>query len=141
VPARSATVLITSPTYDPSGWVFATTDARGLVNRVLYDRLGRTVQTVEAYTDGIVSNSDDKTITYTYDGSGQVLTLSVALSYGSVQTTGYVYGVSPATGSAWDMWLSGRPTPQCRELAVEQAWKYSSSIQPITWNVLGGGVK
>jgi hypothetical protein len=101
VPSRSDTVLVSSQTYDAAGWVYETTDPRGLVNRSTYDRLGRTKQTIEAYTDGTVSDTDDKTVNYTYDGSNHVLSLSVSLTGGGAQTTGYVYGVTTANGSTF----------------------------------------
>ncbi|MFO0929436.1 MAG: SdrD B-like domain-containing protein [Gemmataceae bacterium] len=101
VPARSDTVLVTSQGYDPAGRVETTTDPRGLVTKTSYDALGRTTKTVENYVDGIVSDGDDKTVEYTYDAAGHLLTLTARLTGGAYQTTGWVYGVSAAIGSTF----------------------------------------
>src|SRR5690606_6941979 len=99
VPARSDTVLIVSQTYNSAGWVEDVTDPRGIVQRTLYDDMGRTIKTIEAYTDGTVSDDDDKTVEYTYDGNGNIRTLKAHLTGGGYQTTEYVYGVTTGSGS------------------------------------------
>jgi RHS repeat-associated protein len=99
-PARSDTALVTSTVYDDAGRVSRVTDPRGLEARTSYDALGRTTQTVENYVDGVVSNADDKTTRYTYAGPGLLGTVTALLTGGGSETTQYVYGVTPADGSA-----------------------------------------
>ncbi|MBY0526219.1 MAG: SBBP repeat-containing protein [Gemmataceae bacterium] len=100
VPSRSDTVLVSSVTYDASGWAQDVTDPRGLVDRTLYDRLGRTTTTIGNYVDGTPSAGDDRTLRYTYDGNDNVLTVTADLPSGTNdQTTQYVYGVTAGTGS------------------------------------------
>lgn len=58
VPSRSSTVLVTSYTYTytTSGEVDAVTDPLGITSRTYYNALGRTVKTIEDYTDGVLAN-------------------------------------------------------------------------------------
>jgi YD repeat-containing protein len=101
VPARSDTVLVTSSTYNAAGWAENVTDPRGLVTRTLYDNLGRTAATTEAYDPNSPNlNGSNRTTEYTYDGDNHVLSVRADQPQGQFQTTQYVYGVSPATGSA-----------------------------------------
>ena len=51
--------------------------------------------------DGTPTNTSNYTTAYTYDGDGNVLTVTAVQPAGTPsQTTQYVYGVSTATGSA-----------------------------------------
>src|SRR5262249_38663742 len=99
VPARSSTVLVTSQSFNDAGWVADVTDPRGITSHTGYDALGRTVATVEDVT-GSPSNSSDRTTRYTYDGAGHTVTLTAVLPGGAAQTTQYIYGVGPGTGSS-----------------------------------------
>jgi YD repeat-containing protein len=73
VPDRSDMVLVTSYGYNDAGWVESVTDPRGLVNRTEYDNLRRTLKTIDAYTDGVPTDSTNRTTGYNYDGNGHVL--------------------------------------------------------------------
>jgi YD repeat-containing protein len=79
---RSDTMLVTDYAYNAAGWVEATTDPRGLVRKQFYDHAGRVTKTVEAYTDGVPSNSDDKTTEYSYDSGDRTQTLKALLAGG-----------------------------------------------------------
>ena len=57
VPGRSATVLVTSRTYNTDGTLKETTDPRGLVTRQEYDALGRVTATIANYVNGAPSGS------------------------------------------------------------------------------------
>jgi RHS repeat-associated protein len=100
-PARSDSVLVTSYEYNGAGWVEDTVDPRGIDTRTEYDGLGRTTRTIQNYTDGVPTNSSNRTTAYTYDGDDNRLTVTGVLPSGTPsETTEYVYGVSTATGSA-----------------------------------------
>src|SRR5262249_20369289 len=99
VPPRSDTVLVGSLAYSAPGWVQDSTDPRGLVSRTGYDNLGRVTQAVENYVDGVPSNGDDKTVNFTYDGNGNVLTLTALLAGGGQEQTQYVRGVTGTINS------------------------------------------
>jgi RHS repeat-associated protein len=99
-PARSDIVLVTSQTYDDHGWVLDVTDPRGITTRTLYDNLGRKTKIIAAFTGGQETSSSDVPSDATYDGAGHVLTMTAELPGGGVQKTQYVYGVTPAGGSA-----------------------------------------
>jgi|GEM_PF-268111 len=147
VPARSDTTLVTTTDYDSAGRVLEVTDAAGQITRILYDDLGRAITQIEAYTDGVPSDTDDRTTRTTYDGLNRVVTLTADLPTGQVdQTTEYVYGVSPATGSAVTSnnvlsavrhpdKTTGLPTDTRRETTTVNA-----AGQPLTRTDLNGSV-
>ena len=97
-PSRSDTVLVTSTAYDAAGRAQDVTDPKGLVTRTSYDALGRVTKTVENYVDGTVSDADDITTEYGYNGAGRT-TLTARLTGGGSQTTQWVYGVTVSGGS------------------------------------------
>ncbi len=100
VPTRSDDVLVSSYTYTPAGHLYESTDPTGTVTRFEYDDLGRTLTQIESYIDGTPSDEDDRTTRYTYDGLGNLVTLTADLPAGEAdQTTEYVYGVTPGSGS------------------------------------------
>lgn len=77
-------------------------DPAGREHRSYADPLGRTVRSVENFADGVVSDGDDKTVGYTYNGAGMT-SLTAYLTGGGGQTTGWLYySVSQANGSAID---------------------------------------
>ena len=98
VPTGSATVRVSGMSYDAAGRVFETVDPAGRVGRTEYDALGRTTKTVRNYVDGVVSDGDDKTVTYAYGPAG-LTGLTAHLTGGGYQTTQYLFGVSQADGS------------------------------------------
>ncbi len=75
------------------------TDPRGFVTKKDYDPLGRTVRTVEAFTNFVPAAGDDRTTEYTYDGSNQLVTLTARKADGSGQTTLYGYTATKADGN------------------------------------------
>jgi RHS repeat-associated protein len=98
VPVRSDTVLVSTTDYDDAGRATLTTDPHGVMTRFEYDALGRVTKSVENFVNGTVSDTDDKTTEYAYGPAGRK-TLTVKLTGGGGQTTEWVYGVSPGTGS------------------------------------------
>jgi RHS repeat-associated protein len=99
-PARSDTALVTTYTYDAAGRVQDVTDPRGIVARTLYDALGRTTATIANFTGGAPGSQTDVTTLFTFDSAGRLSSRTAVQPAGTPsQTTGYVYGVSPATGS------------------------------------------
>jgi RHS repeat-associated protein len=70
-------------------------------SRTYSDALGRTVRTIEDFTDGVVTDGSNKTVGYTYNGAGQT-SLTAYLTGGGVQTTAYVFGVTQSGGSGID---------------------------------------
>jgi RHS repeat-associated protein len=99
VPSFSATVLVTTESYNAAGWLQDEVDPRGLDNRTSYDNLGRTTQTIEDYTNGTPTATSNKTSNYTYDGSNHTLTLQAVETGGASETTKWIYGVTTSTGS------------------------------------------
>jgi RHS repeat-associated protein len=101
VPARSDTALVTTYAYDAAGRVQDVTDPRGIVSRTLSDALGRTTATIANYTGGAPGAQADVTTLFTFDFAGRLASRTAVQPAGTPsQVTGYVYGVSPATGSA-----------------------------------------
>jgi RHS repeat-associated protein len=99
VPTGSATVLVSSASYNAAGWLDTTTDPRGIVAKSFYDNLGRVTKSVEAYVDGGPSAGDDKTTEFGYDGDDHLLTLQADLPGGAYQKTLWLYGATTATGN------------------------------------------
>jgi YD repeat-containing protein len=98
-PASSPTLLVTTYAYNTMGLVQDVTDPQGIVNRTLYDNLGRTTKTIQDYTGGTPGNENDITTEYGYDGNDNVLFVQADEPGGSYQRTAYVYGVTTAAGS------------------------------------------
>jgi RHS repeat-associated protein len=100
VPARSDTALVTTFSYDTAGRVQDVTDPNGIIARTLYDDLGRTTATIANFTGGAPSAQTDVTTLFSFDSSGRLASRTAVQAAGTPsQTTGYVYGVSAATGS------------------------------------------
>ncbi len=105
IPAATALVLVTLTGYNPAGWVSTTTDPRGIVQKNNYDTMGRTVQVIAAYSpnlnNGLPTTDQNQTTDYTFDGIGDQTSMTAVEPTGTPnETTNYIYGVSPATGSA-----------------------------------------
>jgi RHS repeat-associated protein len=101
-PARSDTTLVTSYAYGPDGRVQDVTDPRGIVSRTLYDALGRTTASIANYTGGVAAAQTDVTTLFAFDSAGRLASRTAVQPAGTPsQVTGYVYGVSTATGSAF----------------------------------------
>jgi RHS repeat-associated protein len=100
-PARSDTALVTSYSFDAAGRLLDTTDPRGVVNRTLSDALGRTTATIANFTGGAPGTQADVTTRFTFDSAGRLASRTAVQPAGTPsQVTGYMYGVSLATGSA-----------------------------------------
>jgi RHS repeat-associated protein len=101
-PTRSDTTLVTSYAYGPDGRVQDVTDPRGIVSRTLYDALGRTTASIANFTGGAAAAQTDVTTLFAYDSAGRLASRTAVQPAGTPsQVTGYVYGVSTATGSAF----------------------------------------
>jgi RHS repeat-associated protein len=100
VPARSDNALVTSYAFDAAGRVQDVTDARGIITRSVYDLLGRTTASILNYTGGVPGAQADVTTSFAFDTAGRLASRTAVQPTGTPsQVTGYVYGVSPATGS------------------------------------------
>jgi len=71
--------LTTYAHYDAAGNVLDTVDPKGIVTRYSYDMLGRQKETIADYTDGTPTPSSNQTTDYTYDGNGDVLTMTAVM--------------------------------------------------------------
>ncbi|MBX9582155.1 MAG: hypothetical protein K2X87_17765 [Gemmataceae bacterium] len=136
-PSRSDTVLVGSWTYGADGRVRDATDPKGLVTRTTSDALGRPARVVENFVDGVVSDADDKTTEYQYNGAGMTA-MTLRLTGGGVQTTGWVYGVTAAGGSGVesnDLVRATRwpdPTTGAASAAQEDTGTVNALGQPVT---------
>ena len=100
--------LINLTRYNPAGYVYETTDPRGIVSADFYNNLGEVTETIAAYdpsvNGGSPTSDQNQTTSYTYDGLGDQTSMTaenVDANTGALtdQTTQYIYGVSPSTGS------------------------------------------
>ena len=103
--------LRTSTFYNDAGDVDYTVDPRGIETKYYYDALGQTLFSVSVEwsvrsddRDGRPSPSgtptDNQTTAYTYDGNGNVITMTAVMPTGTNnQVTQYVFGVTGAIAS------------------------------------------
>jgi YD repeat-containing protein len=100
VPARSDTALVTTVSYDAAGRVQDVTDPNGITARTLYDALGRTTASIANFTGAAAGSQTDVTTLFSFDTAGRLASRTAVQPTGTPsQTTGYVNGVSPSTGS------------------------------------------
>ena len=76
-----------------NGNVVDTTDPDGIDTRTYYDPLGRTVQSIQDFTNGAVTSSSNKTTDYSYNSAGMT-SLTAEMGSGIGETTQWNYGVS-----------------------------------------------
>ncbi|MFL5245944.1 MAG: RHS repeat domain-containing protein [Gemmataceae bacterium] len=99
IPSASDTALVNLVTYNAAGWVDTTTDPRGVAAKDLYDNLGRTIKTIEAYDGGSQTTTTNKTTEFAYDGDNHLTSLQADQPGGAYEKTAYVYGVTTGGGS------------------------------------------
>ena len=76
------------------------TDPNGITARTLYDALGRTTASIANFTGSAAGSQTDVTTLFSFDTAGRLASRKAVQPTGTPsQTTGYVYGVSPSTGS------------------------------------------
>ena len=63
-------------------------------NKSYFDLAGRTTKTIENYVNGTVSDSDDKTVEYTYHANSQMKTLKAYLTSSTSETTEWILGIT-----------------------------------------------
>ena len=132
VPARSDTTLVTTVSYDTAGRVQDVTDPRGIIARTLYDALGRTTASIANFTGGAAGSQTDVTTRFSFDSAGRLASRTAVQATGTPsQTTGYVYGISPATGSTFtsnDLMAETRyPDPVTGEPSATERDTYTSN--------------
>ena len=145
VPTDSATVLVTSYTYNAAGYVDTTTDPRGIVEKEYYDNLGRVTKDIQDYTDGTVTNDTNKTTEYTYDGDGNTLTVKVDLPSSAYEETEYVYGVTTSSSgvNSNDLLATTEypdPATGNPSTSSEETYTYNALGQTLTYSDRDGNV-
>jgi RHS repeat-associated protein len=140
-PDRSDTVLVTSYVYNPAGWVDTVTDPRAIATKTIYDALGRTTKTVEAYDGGAQTATTNKTTEYTYDGSNHRLTVQADREDGSFEQTRYVYGVDTTHGSGLNsndllaqVWYPNKTSPGTANSNDKQQYTYDALGETLTYS-------
>jgi YD repeat-containing protein len=91
-PTPSDTVLVTSDIYNAAGWLEWETDPRGVVTYHGYDNLGREVEAIVAYTDGVSATETNQTTLYAYDGSDHVVMQTSMLPGGGDRELAWAVG-------------------------------------------------
>lgn len=107
LPNTSDNYLATKLEYDAAGRSYRATDNKGRTTQITYDLMGRTVSTIQNYTDGVAGETEtdtDRTTQNVYDGHGRLSKTIVLNPKGSgngveQQATTYLYE-SPFNG-AW----------------------------------------
>jgi YD repeat-containing protein len=96
IPARSATVLVGSFSYNDRGELELVTDSLGRKTRRTFDDAGRLTQTVENEQAGIVAPDANRTTLYTYTADSLLATLTAKNSVTGDQVTHFTYGTTMA---------------------------------------------
>jgi len=97
VPSRSNTVLVTSYGYNSAGLLSEVTDPKGILGKLYYDLVGRATKSIENYVNGTVSDTDDKTVEFEYNGVGRTK-VKAKLTGGGEQVTENVFGIGTSGG-------------------------------------------
>jgi RHS repeat-associated protein len=98
--ASDDTHLVTTTAYNVQGLPYLVTDPRGISTLTTYNLLGWATQTIAASDGGSPSSASNQTTNYSFNGNGDVLTMTAVMPSGTPsQTTAYVYGVGTGTGS------------------------------------------
>jgi len=82
-----------------AGWQESVTDAKGLTSKSFFNNLGQTTKSIENYVNGVVSDSDDKTVEYTHHPNGQMKTLKGYLTSSTYETTEWMLGITSPIAS------------------------------------------
>jgi RHS repeat-associated protein len=93
-PARSATVLVSTTSYNDRGEVWQTTDPKSTVKRATFDDMGRLTQTIENYQSSGSGSDLNKTTNFTYTPDGGLATLTAINATTGNQMTTYLYGTT-----------------------------------------------
>lgn len=130
--------LITQTAYDAAGNPSVVTDPRGIMTKTVYDMLGRTIETIDAWdgtSTAAPTNDTNQTTTYTYDGDGNELTMTAVMPSGTnSQTTAYVYGTTSTSGVFSNDLLSTIEYPSA---STGEASTASTDDQSYTYNKQG----
>ena len=101
IPASSATILVTGFLFDNAGLQVQVTDPMGLMTQTVFDQAARRITLIENYQPGSGPGVNvNKTTQFTYNDDGNLLTLTALNAATGNQVTQWIYGVTPATGSA-----------------------------------------
>ena len=100
-PTSSASLLVTTYTYDAAGNLSTVIDPLGIVTANSYDALNRQTKVISDHSNGTPTDNSNQTTTYAYDGDNDLVSETAVMPAGETsQTTNYFYGVSPANGSS-----------------------------------------
>jgi RHS repeat-associated protein len=98
--ASDDTHLVTTTAYNVQGLPYLVTDPRGIATLTTYNLLGWATQTIAASDGGSPSIASNQTTNYTFNGNGDVLTMTAIMPAGThSQATAYVYGVGTSIGA------------------------------------------
>jgi YD repeat-containing protein len=140
-PARSSTALATTYGYNSAGWVNEETDPKGIESRYEYDNAGNSVETISDYTDGTPTDDSNQTTQYTYDGDGNVTSMTAVMPAGTPdEVTQYNYGVSGAVSSN-DLLASVEypdPTTGAASASQTETYGYDALGEPTTYTDRNG---
>lgn len=93
-PARSATVLVSTISYNDRGEAWQTTDPKGTVKRAVFDDAARLTQTIENYQSSGSGSDLNKTTNFAYAPDGGIATLTAVNATTGHQVTTYLYGTT-----------------------------------------------
>ena len=93
-PARSATVLVTTASYNSRGEAWQVTDPKGTINQSTFDDAGRLSKLLENFVSGGTGADQNRETDYAYNADGKVSALTAVNSTTGNQLTQYVYGTT-----------------------------------------------
>ncbi len=97
MPARSATVLVTTTNFNDRGEAYLVTDPEATANQSTFDDANRLIKLLENYVSGGTDDDENRETDYTYAPNGQVATLTAKNGTNPDQVTQFLYGVDLTT--------------------------------------------
>lgn len=126
IPARSATVLVTSLAYNSRGEAYQQTDPAGTVNQRVFDDAGRQTQLTENYVSGGTNPDQNRLTNYAYNADGRLATLTAINSVTGDQVTTWQYGTTLADSDvASNDLLSAKQLPDNSSGSDQVTYKYN----------------
>jgi hypothetical protein len=136
-PASSSAVLVSQVVFNIRGEAFQTIDPMGAVTQTSFDNANRRIQLIENYVSGGTGPDQNRTMTWTYNGDGNMISITAYNAATGNQTTAFEFGVSAPASGFWTNDLLHAVTYPDGETVIHE---YNRQSQRITTTDQNGTV-